>query len=213
MSLPPAEPTTAESVQQWVEEHAASSDRFAHIAAQYEPHRNEHRCYDVYPFSNGPLLGTLAAAAKPRRLLEIGCGLGYSGLWLAFGASAQSQLQTIEINQEHAGIARENFASAGFNHRIEILRGSCGDVLPKLTGSYDLIYFDTDPAESLTALDHAERLLRPGGLLISANLFLGQYAPDIPGLEKTAEYRVRILDSTRWLTAYLPDGTAISVRE
>jgi hypothetical protein len=49
-------------------------------------------------------------------------------------------------------------------------------------------------------------------LLISANLFLGQHAPDLPGLEKTAEYRLRILDSSRWLTAYMSDGTAISIR-
>jgi hypothetical protein len=31
-------------------------------------------------------------------------------------------------------------------------------------------------------------------------------------LEKTAEYRERILDGTRWLTSYLPDGTALSVK-
>src|ERR1051325_5697535 len=141
IALPPNEPTTAESVQRWIEEHTASSDRFAHIAAQYEPHRNEHGCYDVYPFSNGPLLGALAAAAKPKRLLEIGCGLGYSGLWLAFGAGAQRRLETIEISEEHARIARENFASAGLTDRVDILPGSCGDVLPKVTGSYALIYF------------------------------------------------------------------------
>ena len=26
------------------------------------------------------------------------------------------------------------------------------------------------------------------------------------------EYRLRILDSDRWLTAYLPDGNALSIR-
>ena len=77
---------------------------------------------------------------------------------------------------------------------------------------YDLIYFDTDPAESLGDLEHFERLLRRGGLLISANLFLGQYVPNLPGLEKAAEYRLKILDNQRWPTAYLPDGTALSIR-
>ena len=70
--------------------------------------------------------------------------------------------------------------------------------------------FDVNAVKHL--LEHFERLLTPGGSLISANLFLGQYAPDLPGLEQTAEYRMRILDANRWLTAYLPDGTAISIR-
>ena len=82
--------------------------------------------------------------------------------------------------------------------------GKVAAILPTLKGSYDLAYFDTDPAEALVALDHFVRLLKPGGLVISANLFLGQYAPDLPGLEKTAEYRQRILDGKKWLTSFSP---------
>ena len=93
-----------------------------------------------------------------------------------------------------------------------MLVGEAGRVLPALKGRYDVIYFDTDPAVSLLALDHSERLLRKGGLLISANLFLGQFEPNIPGLEKMAEYRLRILDTARWLTAYMADGISISTR-
>jgi len=31
-------------------------------------------------------------------------------------------------------------------------------------------------------------------VLISTNVFLGQFAPNLPELDNTAEYRVRILD-------------------
>ena len=212
MATPANEPKTAEAVQTWIEKHTRSSDRFAYVAAKYEPHRAQHGCYDVYPYPNGPLLGTLTATAKPRRLLEVGCGLGYSGLWLAHGAGPESVLETIERDEEHARIAREHFRSEEVGDHIRVLVGLGATVLPTLQGPYDLIYFDTDPAESLMTLEQSDRLLRHGGLLISANLFLGQYAPDLPGLEQTAEYRLRILDANRWLTAYLPDGTAISIR-
>ena len=166
----------------------------------------------MYPFSNGPLLGALAAAVKPRRLLELGCGLGYSGLWLAHGAGPGGHLETVEASREHAGIARGHFKAAGLEKRIHVLAGAANHVLPALKGRYDLIYFDIGPAESLMALEQSERLIRKGGLLISANLFLGQFAPNIPGLEKAAEYRLRILDARRWLTGYMADGTSISVR-
>jgi predicted O-methyltransferase YrrM len=212
MSIPMNEPKSAEAVIEWIAKHTQSSDRFAYVAEKYESHRDQHGCFDVYPFPNGPLLGTLAAASRARRLLEVGCGLGYSGLWLAYGTGPQGILETIERDEEHAKIARDHFKAEGLDDRIKILLGLGANILPALQGTYDLIYFDTDPAESLIDLEQFERLLRPGGLLMSANLFLGQYAPDLPGLDKTAEYRLRILDSDRWLTAYLPDGTALSIR-
>src|SRR5690348_7620435 len=210
--MPSNEPKTAAAVQRWIEKHTRTSDRFAAVADQYESHREEHGCDDAYPSSNGPLLGALARAVKPKRILELGCGLGYSGLWLAYGAGPGGRLETVEASKEHARIARGHFKAGGLEKRIHVLAGEANHVLPTLKGRYDLIYFDIGPAESLMALEQAERLLRKGGLLISANLFLGQFAPNIPGLEKTAEYRLRILDARRWLTGYMAEGTSISVR-
>ncbi len=212
MSLPTNEPATAEAVEEWLAQHTRSSDRFRHVAEKYDQHRQQHGCIDVYPFSNGPLLGALAATSRARKLLEVGCGLGYSGLWLAYGAGPDGILETIERDEQHAKIALGHFKAEGLGDRIKVLHGMGASVLAGLQGSYDLIYFDTDPAESLTDLAHFERLLKPGALLVSTNLFLGQYAPDLPGLDKSAQYRERILDSNRWLTAYLPDGTALSIR-
>lgn len=208
--MPSHEPKSAAAVQRWIEKHTRTSDRFASVADKYEQHRSEHGCDDVYPSSNGPLLGALAAAVKPQRLLEVGCGLGYSALWLAHGAGPGGQVETIEANKEHAKIARGHFKAEGLENRIQVLVGDANRVLPSLKGRYDLVYFDINPSESLVVLDHSERLLRRGGLLISANLFLGQFAPDIPGLEKTAEYRLRLLDAARWLTGFMADGTSIS---
>jgi predicted O-methyltransferase YrrM len=129
------EPKAAAAVKRWIEKHMQSSDRFAHIAQKYDAHRDEHGCYDVYPFTNGPLLGALAAAAKPRRLLEVGCGLGYSGLWLAYGAGRQSLLETIEADKDHAKIARDHFKAEGLGQRVKVIVGLGAAVLPKLKRS------------------------------------------------------------------------------
>lgn len=212
MAISPDEPKSPEQVQQWIEKHGLLLDRFAHVAAKYDDHRAEHGCYDVYPYPNGALLGTLAAAHRARRILEVGCGLGYSALWFAYGAGSGAVVESVERDPAHAAIAINHFKAEGLEERLKILPGIGAEVLPTLKDSYDLAYFDTDPAESLIDLEQFERLLNPGGLLISANLFLGQYAPELPGLEKTAEYRERILDNTRWLTSYLPDGTALSIK-
>ncbi len=212
MARPENEPKNAAQVQRWLEERIRRHDRFAHVAAKYDGHRAAHGCDDVYPYPNGSLLGALAAAHHARRVLEVGCGLGYSALWFAYGGGPGAVVESVERDPEHAVIARNHVRAESLQKRVKVLVGVGATVLPKLKGPYDLAYFDTDPAESLIDLEQFSRLLKPGGLLISANLFLGQYAPKLPGLEKTAEYRERILDATRWLTSYLPDGTALSIK-
>ena len=66
MAIPQDEPKSPEQGQQWVGKHAREHDRFAHVAAKYDGHRATHGCYDVYPYPNGSLLGTLAATHRAR---------------------------------------------------------------------------------------------------------------------------------------------------
>jgi predicted O-methyltransferase YrrM len=93
-----------------------------------------------------------------------------------------------------------------------VLTGRSSAVLPSLQRDYDLVFSDFDPEEMPLALDDFVRLLRPRGLLVSANLFLAQFVADLPSLPHLAEYRRRLLDDDRLLTAITPDGLAISVR-
>jgi hypothetical protein len=58
--------------------------------------------------------------------------------------------------------------------------------------------------------DVFDRLLAPTGVLLTSNLFLGQYAPDMPGLADGAAYR-ELLFGPAWRTAFV-GGKALSVR-
>ena len=213
MPLPPGEPNTPEAVSAWVREQARVRDAFADVYAASEEHRQGHGAScTVYPTGSGPVLGTLVAATGAKRILEVGCGLGYSALWLAFSSSPDGLVDTIEQDSIHTDLAGKNFQDLGYGQRITVHAGRGAEVLPRLAGPYDFIFCDGDIDEYLTDREHFIRLLRPGGLLATSNLFLGQYAPDIPGLDQAAAYRLRILDDERLLTAFLPGGMALSVR-
>lgn len=106
------EPTNLQEAINWVERHSQAADRFRHLAEASDRHRAQHRC-GIYPSSDAQLLGVLAAASGARRVMEIGCGLGYSALWLAYGAGGEATVETIESDQAHAGMARGNFAAEG----------------------------------------------------------------------------------------------------
>jgi predicted O-methyltransferase YrrM len=213
MPLPAGEPDSPHAVAEWIEKHVRPLDRFSHVRLESEQHRQAHGygC-SVYPTSSGPALGVMAAAIQPARILEVGCGLGYSALWLAFGAAAGGRVETIERDPIHAELAGRNFHREGFAARITILKGKAVPVLGGLTGPYDFVFCDSDPDDYLQQLDHFLRLLCPGGLLVTSNLFLGQYTTDLPGAPQMAAYRQRILSERGLTTAFLPGGLALSVR-
>jgi len=203
VTIPAGEPTSAEAVGTWVAQNVR--DRYGQVRDESERHREEHgRGCTVYPTASGPLLGVLAAATGARRVLELGTGLGYSALWLT---SAGAHVDTVEQDEAHAAHAEANLGGVD----AEVYIGPGADILPTLEPGYDLVFSDGVPAEFESDLDHFELLLRPGGLLVSANLFLGQYSAEVEGLEHAAVYRRRLLDESRFATAILGDGLALSV--
>jgi predicted O-methyltransferase YrrM len=207
-----SEPTSPEAVAAWIEAAQRERNLFERVRLASDEHRGHHGpgC-SVYPTSSGPLLSVLAAAIKAERILELGCGLGYSALCLAHGS--QGLVETIERDPDHVRLAETEIERAGYSDGIRVLPGSGSDVLPGLEGHYDLVFSDGDPEEMPLDLHHFLRLLRPGGVLVSANLFLAQFVPDLTGIPQMAEYRRRILEDDRLLTAMIPGGLALSVAQ
>jgi predicted O-methyltransferase YrrM len=204
------EPTSAEEVRTWVEQAMSGIDLFARVAAVSDEHRAEHGCY-VYRTSEAPLLGVLAGASGGLRLLEVGTGLGYSALWIASGAPPAASLLTIEKDPTHARIARSLIAEEGYADKVQVREGGAEEVLPDLQGPYDFVFYDADIPGSWE-LEEFSRLVRPGGLLATSNLFLGRFDPNLEGLDKGTEYRQLLLADSRWRTAFTGNWMAVSLR-
>ncbi len=73
---------------------------------------------------------------------------------------------------EHQRAAREAYAAAGIAHqRTRVITGPALEVLPRMSdGAYDMVLVDADKAGYPAYVDHALRLLRPGGLLALDNM-------------------------------------------
>lgn len=176
-------------------------DPFRDIRAGTDAHRADHGCW-AYPYADGSRLGTVSAAVGARRIVELGTALGYTALWLAHGA-AGAHVDTIDRDPDHVRLARENFAAAGLSERITVHEGDFEAVLATLDPGYDVAFFD-GYAPALGHLEAFSRLLRPAGVLISANLSMGE----------AAAYRRALADRETWRTAFLREShdTAISMR-
>ena len=77
------------------------------------------------------LLFSVVKAAKPRRILEIGTAVGYSGIVMLL-ASPNAKLNTMEINESLAELARQNFAKAGMTERVNIFLGDARELVCQL---------------------------------------------------------------------------------
>ena len=205
------EPDSPASILTWVQDTNREQDRFRHIAKHSDEHRQAHRC-DAHPAEEGPMLGVLARAVGATRILEIGCGLGYSALWLAYGSRPDGLVETIERDPLHVAAARNFIEKEGCSSQIRVIEGDALNILPNLKLSYDLIFVDSDVFDYISHLSHTTRLVRPGGLLISSNLFYGHFNPATSEYETGAAYRKELLENPNWETVFLDQGTALSVR-
>ena len=171
----------------------------------------------------GALLRVLASAAGATRILEIGTAIGYSGIWLAGALPPGGMLLTMEVDQQRAQIARQNFSRAGVSDRVSVIVGDALRMLAKIAGPFDVIFQDGDKHQYGPMLDPLIDRLRPGGLLITDNvLWDGEVVPgfiaapnrDAATTQAIVDYNERISRHPQLMTAIVPlrDGVAISVK-
>lgn len=124
--------------------------------------------FNVTP-SQGKFLHLLVAALGARRILEIGTLGAYSTIWMARALPAEGNLVTIEHNWKYADLARANLAHAGLVDKVEVIHGKGLDVLPKISGPFDLIFIDADKPANPDYFQGALKLSRPGTVIIVDN--------------------------------------------
>jgi predicted O-methyltransferase YrrM len=165
----------------------------------------------------GALLTLVARMTGAMNAVEVGSGGGYSGIWLARGLADGGTLTTIEADSQHQRLAKESYREAGVSSRVRSILGRALDVLPRLSdGGYDLVFIDAVKDEYPDYLDHALRLVAPGGVILADNvLWSGRIADPTatdPATEGLRTYNRRIAEDERLHSVILTigDGLALS---
>lgn len=162
----------------------------------------------------GAQLAVLAAATNPGNIIEVGTGLGVSGLWMLSGAP-EAVLTTIDSEIDYQTVARKGFTDAGVAaNRIRLIGGRAEDVLPRMNeGSYDLVFIDGDPGNVIEYVEHGLRLARRGGTVVVAHaLWRGRVADPAVRDDTVAGFRMllrEIASSDAVLTALSPVGDGL----
>ena len=162
----------------------------------------------------GAQIGVIAAATRARTIIEIGTGLGVSGLWLMSGAP-EATLTSIDIELDYQQSARKAFTAAGIPiNRARFITGRALDVLPRMNeSSYDIVLVDADPHSVIEYVEHGLRLARRGGTVVVAHaLWRGRVADPAARDDTVAGFRMllkEIASSDAVLTALSPVGDGL----
>lgn len=141
----------------------ALEHKLNHVSCGGEPYKSYDKLYEI-----------VNKYSQPINILEVGTAAGFTTFILQ---NKINTIDTIELHQEHIDLAKENITKWGGDvAKISFLQGDAKNILPTLTtpgksGGYDVIFFDGYGAKLIFYKDF-ERLLKVGGLLITANQHL-----------------------------------------
>ena len=169
----------------------------------------------------GPLVGRIlyqyARLLKPKRILELGSGYGYSAFWWA-SATEDSMIFCTEGSQDNIDRAKQYLTQAGYWKRIEYHLGDAIESMDKISGEFDIVFMDIDKHQYPSGFQKAFPRLRKGGLFITDNVLWsgriveGNQEPSTLGV---LEYNRLIYSTSGAFSTILParDGVAVTLKE
>src|SRR5688572_4579896 len=120
---------------------------------------------------DGRFLRVLVATRNAKSILEIGAASGYSGIWLGLGArESGGRVVAIEYDPQRAKEAADNVRKAGVGDVVRVIGGDAFAEIPKLPGTFDLVFLDAWKPDYKKFFDMVYPRLNPGGVFVAHNV-------------------------------------------
>ncbi|MDU0894220.1 MULTISPECIES: O-methyltransferase [Anaerococcus] len=162
---------------------------------------------------------TILISKRPKSILEIGSAIGYSAL--VFDKYTDAEITTIELDEETANIARDNFSK--YNAKINLINKDAQKALSDLNQGFDFVFIDANKSRYMDYFIETSKLLNDGGIIIADNvLFKGMVVNDdyvdkrmITIVKRLRNYLAYVMDRKDFQTTIIPigDGLTLSIKE
>lgn len=159
------------------------------------------------PRSTGEFLEFMSKLTKSKIILELGCSVGYSTLFLAKAANEnKGHVFTTEILDKKIDMAKKNFSESGLSKVITLLEKEIIDVLKKWNKNkkIDLVFMDADKENYSLYLEYLIPLLSKSGLIIVDNAGKVRMANgDLIDSEHIKKFVKKVKNNTKLNTVFL----------
>jgi caffeoyl-CoA O-methyltransferase len=117
----------------------------------------------------GRFLELLVHGLRAKRVLEIGTYSGYGTLSMAAGLPAGGHIDSCEIDEEHAAVARRYAERSPYGDRITVHVGPALETIAGLAGDFDFVFIDADKINYRNYYEAVLPRLAPHGLIAADN--------------------------------------------
>ncbi|MEO8247231.1 MAG: class I SAM-dependent methyltransferase [Chloroflexota bacterium] len=167
----------------------------------------------------GALLAMLVRLLGAERILEIGTFTGYSSTAMALALPPGGRITCCDISAEFTARARQAWADAAVEDRVELRIGPAVETLATLEAegaSFDMAFIDADKPGYPAYYEACLRLVRPGGLICIDNVLWSGRVADQTDTDASTEtiraVNAAIADDPRVDVVMLPvaDGVTLA---
>jgi caffeoyl-CoA O-methyltransferase len=138
----------------------------------------------------GRFLEFLVYATGARRILELGTYSGYGSISMAAGLPEGGRIDTCEVDEKHAEVARRYIEEAGLSDRITVHLGPALETISRLEGELDFVFIDADKENYANYYEAVLPRLSERGLIAADNtLWSGRVVDETEQDESTRAIR------------------------
>lgn len=207
-------------ITEYLREKMTHNDELLHELERYA----EENSVPIVEPETARFLSVMCRMKRPKKILEVGCAIGYSSILMANATEDDCKIVTLECSEEMVNTARDNIKKAGYSEKISVIEADAKDYLSYIDDDevFDIIFLDGPKAHYIYMLDECVRLLKKGGIIISDNvLYKGMTADDnhvvrrkITIVKRLRKYIDMLMEHPELETSLLPlgDGVTISVK-
>jgi caffeoyl-CoA O-methyltransferase len=158
----------SDDIERYAEEHTTAPSEL--LAALAEETRATLRVPQMLTGTiEGRFLEMLIWVSAARRVLEVGTYSGYSALSMAAALPAGGHIDTCEIDEQHAAVARRYIEQSPHADRITVHVGPALETIERLEGDFDFVFIDADKENYVNYYETVLPRLAERGLIAADN--------------------------------------------
>lgn len=168
-------------------------------------------------------LRTMVEIKQPKRILELGCAIGYSAILMSEYMPKDCKITTIENYDKRIPIASEYINKSVRKADINLIFGDALEEVPRLEKGFDFVFMDAAKAQYINFLPPVLEVMNKGGILIADNVLqegdLVESKFTVTRRNRTIHKRIReflyeVKNNEQLTTSVIPigDGITLSVK-
>jgi caffeoyl-CoA O-methyltransferase len=203
-----------DEIEQYAEEHTTSpSELLSALAAETRASLQAPQM--LTGTIEGRFLEMLVWVGSARRVLELGTYSGYSALSMAAALREGGHIDTCEIDERHAEVARRYISASPYADRITVHLGPALETIERLEGDFDFVFIDADKENYVNYYEAVlPRLAERGQIAADNTLWSGRVideSDDSEGTRAIKEFNEHVRADPRVVSVMLTvrDGVTL----